>query len=116
MSTSIDLPRFENTVRKLYTASPFSVEEVIAIFEYYFLMYSMYRGEEHPPLRAGQVLDIMKRMPFVDVGGGADVELIPEQYPGMIARYFNTRFPGCDYRINHFFSGRVREMRMWEGM
>lgn len=32
----------------------------------------------------------------------------------MIDAYFETEFYDCNYRINHFFSGQIRELRFYE--
>lgn len=47
-------------------------------------------------------------MPFCD-----DIPILPEDYPEMIDAYFNAGLH-TDYNINHFFSGMVREMRLYE--
>ena len=87
----------------------YTLDNVIAVIDYYFSSYRDQRGEPHPPLKIGQYMRIIDVMPTID---GMEVE--PESYPALIDAYFKTYFPNCDYRINHFFSGRIREMRFYE--
>ena len=44
--------------------------------------------------------------------GGSLEPLAPEDYLDLIDLHFKTRYRNCDYNINHFFSGRIREMRL----
>lgn len=65
-------------------------------------------GKEHPYLKPQQVREIIKCMPVCE-----DMEIESEAYPAMIESYFNTDF-NADYNINHFFSGAIRLMRMYD--
>ena len=38
----------------------------------------------------------------------------PDAYPLLIQLHFKTSYRRCDYNINHFFSGRIRELRLYE--
>ena len=42
------------------------------------------------------------------------MDIDPDCYEDMIDRHFRTRYRNCDYNINHFFSGRIRELRFYE--
>lgn len=96
--------------------SPYTFNEVLDVFEYFFNAYENATGEAHPPIKKEQIARIIKVMPFYDevpnASGCADI--IPEAYPVLIDKYFETPFRNCNYRINHFFSGDVRTLRMYE--
>ena len=93
---------------------PYSVDDVLAVFAYFFDAYAAEIHQPHPPLKKEQILRIIEQMPFVDIHHGNVADLDADAYPVMIDRYFRTPFRNCDYRINHFFSGQIREMRFYE--
>lgn len=96
-------------------AQTFSLEECLAVFRYFFTGYQTHTGEAHPPLKKEQITAIMEKMPYTDdseMHGAFDID--PESYEPLIDRYFQTPFDGCDYRINHFFSGDIRTNRFYE--
>lgn len=95
---------------------PYTKDEMLNVFAYFFDSYSCRFGQEHPPLRREQIRRIIQRMPFFDDHRGRDVDLDAEYYPALIDSYFATPFRNCDYRINHFFSGRVREVRFYDAI
>lgn len=102
---------FERIVTKQYnsfTDFPYTLNDVLCIFNLYLDTYRAYTGREHPFLKPQQVRDIIFKMPFCD-----DIPIFPEDYPEMIDAYFNAGLH-TDYNINHFFSGMVREMRLYE--
>lgn len=41
-------------------------------------------------------------------------DISPDAYYAMIDQHFATKYKNCDYNINHFFSGKVRELRFYE--
>lgn len=86
------------------------------MFEYFFEAYEEETGEVHPPVRREQIQRIIQIMPYYDktgtVAGYADIEA--DDYPVLIDAYFRTPFRNCNYRINHFFSGAIRTLRMYE--
>lgn len=98
--------------------SPFSLEEVLDIFYYFFSGYEEAIGEAHPGIRRDQIRQIIEIMPYSSRdGAGFDSKVIdfsPDDYPYMIDAYFATEFAYCNYRINHFFSGQIRELRYYE--
>lgn len=111
-----DFDKFSGIAASVYTDSPYSLAEVLDVFRYYFEQYETYTGAAHPPIRAGQIGRIIAEMPYID---GADksqrgTEIDPDCYPPMIDQHFQTRYRRCDYNINHFFSGRIRELRFYE--
>ena len=94
----------------------YTLQEVLDVFEYFFDSYEAVTGEVHPPIRKEQIAKIIKAMPFYDevpnASGYADI--VPEAYPVLIDKYFQKPFRNCNYRINHFFSGDIRTLRMYE--
>ena len=117
----MDFERFSEIVRKQWAILneevgrlPYTVENYLGVFRCFFDTYEQFRGESHPPLKAEQVRRIMLAMPYVVYNGEVD-DVPPDLYPYLIWRYFNTQYR-ADYRINHFFSGRVREMKFYESM
>lgn len=117
----MDFERFERIVRKQWAIlnqegsfSLFSVDDCLKVFRCFFDTYEQFKGALHPPLKAEQVRRIMIAMPYVVYNGEVD-DIPPDLYPFMIWRYFNTQYR-ADYRINHFFFGRVREMKFYECM
>lgn len=65
-------------------------------------------GREHPYLKPQQVREIIERLPICE-----DMYIEAEEYPTLIESYFNTDF-NADYNINHFFSGTIRLMRIYD--
>lgn len=104
--------------------SSYKLPEVLRVFRYYFETYELLSGSPHPAISIQQIANIIDKMPMVsgveeeDEEGNIqllDVELTPEDYELLIDQHFNTKYKrGCDYNINHFFSGRIRELRYYE--
>lgn len=121
----MDKKRFRQITEKAYnrmedTVNRYSLEEYIAIFEHFFSRYAEKRGEDHPPVGCGNIRRIMERMPYMgapdeSIGGRNMFDYTADMYSAIVNQYFRTRFfPGCDYRIFHFMSGNVRELRLYE--
>lgn len=121
----MNLRIFRMTAKKAYdsmedTVNRYSLEEYIAIIEHFFSRYAEKRGEDHPPIGCENIRRIMERMPYTgapdeSIGGRDMFDYTADMYPAVIDQYFRTRFfPGCDYRIFHFMSGNVRELRLYE--
>lgn len=107
--------------------NPYTLPECLEVFRLYFQTYEKYMGHPHPPIRASQIARIMQDMPFL---ARPDPELMkwlkencnynpvsdidPDTYPLLIQLHFKTRYRRCDYNINHFFSGKIRELRQHE--
>ena len=96
---------------------PYTLNEVLSIFRYYFDTYRAYMGRDHPFLKSEQIRkiiepqqagEIIERLPFCE-----DMYIEAEEYPTLIESYFNTDF-NADYNINHFFSGSIRLMRIYD--
>ncbi len=104
---------FERIVKKQYSqidTLPYTLNEVLSVFEYYFSCYRYYIGREHPYLKPEQIRRIIEEMPYCD-----DVDIEPESYGMIIDSYFQTYFDS-DRNINHFFSGQIRKMRIYENL
>ena len=91
----------------------YGLDEVLYVFRAYFAAYERYMGKPHPPIKSGQIRWIIEAMPTIDTPYDT-VDISPEDYPGLIERYFQTDYPCSDRNINHFFSGRIREIKYLE--
>lgn len=114
---NFDFDRFSRIVTSVYNSgNPYSLEEVLEVFRCYLQEYETHTGHSHPPLRASQVARIIQDMPWLDdAGKGSTVaDIVPGCYPAIIEQHFNTKYRRCDYNINHFFFGRIRELRYYE--
>jgi len=107
--------------------NPYSLEECLGVFRLYFQTYEEYMGKPHPPIRREQIARIMEVMPFLarpdpafrqwlkEVCNYTPVsDIDPDMYPLLIRLHFKTKYRHCDYNINHFFSGKIRELRLHE--
>ena len=113
-----DFDWFTRLVKQVYPEEHeglYNLNETLAIFGYFFSAYERYMGMQHPPLRTDQIERIICAMPSIPGESYDDVFCPdPEEYELMIDRYFETDYGRCDYRINHFFSGRIREIKYYE--
>ena len=108
-----DFERFIIAAKLAYrrcSSCAYSFEEVLQVFQYYFETYELIFGEAHPMISIDQITRIIAKMPFVS----DDSIIAPEDYKIIIDQHFITNYQHCDYIINHFFSGRIREMRYFE--
>ena len=111
-----DFERFTISAKLAYRRcgeGAYSLEDVLHVFQYYFETYEMIFDEAHPAISIAQIARIIDRMPFI-FDGGKMIDISPDEYETIIDQHFNTRYKNCDYNINHFFSGRIREMRYYE--
>lgn len=92
----------------------FTLDEVLAVFKYYFERFEDTFGEVHPNIRMSQIKELIERMPYIDDEHGRTQDLDPESYQDMIDQHFRTQYRNCNYRINHFFSGSIRTLRYYE--
>lgn len=114
-----DFQTFSAFAAKAYKelgGSPYTLDEVLSVFHYYFEKYEQYSGEPHPHIRLEQIKRIIHVMPYMsqDFPSGAGSDLDADCYPILIDQHFQTEYQNCDYRINHFFSGSIRELRFYE--
>lgn len=115
-----DFDHFTNIAVRAYSdeEEEYSIEQALEVFRYYFDKYEEYTGKPHPPIRRNQIKKILREMPcvFLENRGGTYEEVSPEEYRAMIDQHFKTEYRNCDYNINHFFSGRIRENRYFEAL
>lgn len=121
-----DFDSFTRTVKLAYRrcgGSSYTLPEVLQVFRYYFETYELIFEQPHPFVNVSQTAGIIEKMPVVSDEEDADeegqhnidVDLTPEDYEFLIDQHFSTKYKrGCDYNINHFFSGRIRELRYYE--
>ncbi|MDD6090525.1 MAG: hypothetical protein PUB77_07700 [Clostridiales bacterium] len=111
---------FENMIReeyrKLPDKHPYSEDQCVDILFYFFGAYRATRHEEHPYIKRVQISRLLGKMPFFNESGTplSGEFIVPEAYPALIVAYFSTHYPNCNYHINHFFSGRIRELKYLE--
>lgn len=82
----------------------YNYDMICIIFFIYFNLYKRKFGKDHPPLKIEQIKKIILSMP----------DITPEQYPEIIKRYMDTEYKNCDHNVNHFFSGNIRMLRVYE--
>lgn len=112
-----DFDKFKMVAANVYPGdTAYSFDDAMSVFRYFFEKYEEMTGETHPPIRASQIVRICRDMPYIDHQGNGSIcpDIDPCDYPVLIDKYFQTPFDNCDYRINHFFSGRIRELRFFE--
>ena len=112
-----DFDKFSMITASVYPQSnPYSREDALSVFHYYFEKYEDFTGHPHPPIKAAQIKRLCECMPFLDCEGigGSIADIAPDCYPVLIDKYFATKFRNCDRNIHHFLSGRVRELRFFE--
>lgn len=123
-----DFDSFARIAARVYHEdNPYTLSECLEVFRLYFQTYEEYMGRPHPPIRAEQVDNIMQIMPFLKqpdpeimkwmketYGRDPGMDISQDLYPLLIQLHFKTRYRRCDYNINHFFSGKIRELRLHE--
>lgn len=109
-----DFDKFTEIAANVYSGGVYSLEDALNVFRCFFARFEVFTGEAHPAIKKGQIAELMAAMPYIDGRRSGLCDIEPEAYPEIIDRYFETPFRDCNYRINHFFSGRVRELRMQE--
>ena len=118
-----DFDRFTVSVTLAYRrcgGSSYTLPEVLRVLRYYFETYELIFDEAHPAISIQQIANIIDKMPVIsdedeDGRRSVDVDLTPDDYEFLIDQHFNTKYQsGCDYNINHFFSGKIRENRYYE--
>lgn len=111
-----DFNRFADITASVYPGGAYSLEDVLSVFRYYFERYEEHTGKPHPPIKADQIVRICQIMPYLcaENEGNCCEDVSPLDYPALIDRYFATKYRNCDRNINHFFSGRIRELKFYE--
>ena len=114
-----DFETFTRIVRRVYPhGNAYSLQQALSVFYAYFQRYEQRTGRAHPHIRGEQIRAIVEKMPYLDGESmpGRSIELAPEDYPALIEQHFQTEYRHCDWNINHFFSGRIRELRFYEAL
>ena len=111
-----DFEKFSNITASVFPDGPYSLEEALSVFHYYFRKYEEHTGHPHPPIKASQIVRIVQDMPWICEAdkGGVYSDVTVYAYYAMIDQHFATKYKRCDYNINHFFGGRIRELRFYE--
>ena len=115
-----DFGRFTTSVKLAYrrcNGSSYSLDDVLRVFLYYFETYELVMNKAHPTLTIEQIANIIDKMPFVldeEHEKRGMIDISSDEYRAMIDQHFITKYRNCDYNINHFFSGRIRDMRYYE--
>lgn len=114
--TTFDFEKFANIAASVYPQSEYSLQDALRVFRYYFEQYEKHLGTPHPPIRASQIVRICQDMPYIsqEDRGGYCEDVSPDDYCAIIDKHFSTHYRHCDYNINHFFSGRIRELRFYD--
>jgi hypothetical protein len=95
---------------------PYSFQDILFVFGKYFALYEKFLGREHPPItNVKQIQRIILAMPTIEDENGEAFDILAENYPDLMMQHFWTDYAeGCDYNINHFFSGKIRYYRYME--
>jgi len=92
--------------------------DVLKVFEWYFQAYEDLFQRSHPNIRSEQIQRIIEAMPACELTGIDHIGIDPMEYKTLISQHFGTEYNrgkgGCDYNINHFFSGNIRALRYYE--
>lgn len=113
----LDFQRFSRIAASAYNqGNPYTLDQCLEVFRCYFQTYEEYIGRPHPPIRREQIARIMREIPWVaaEDRGSYFADIEPEIYRLIIDLHFKTKYRNCDYNINHFFSGKIRELRLHE--
>ena len=92
----------------------YTLDETLGVFDYYFSRYELTLKIPHPNIRVRQIEHIIRVMSFVYDVHGEYPDIDAEYYPAMIDKHFATEYRDSDYNINHFFSGNIRALRLYE--
>lgn len=60
-----DFDKFAQITESVYPQTPYTLEESLSVFRYYFEKYEEYTGRPHPPIRASQIVRVCQDMPFI---------------------------------------------------
>ena len=116
-----NFPLFKALATKAYKnvgGSTYPLEDVLYVFEYYFYDYERFTRRVHPNICMSQIERIIEAMPQADDEVHIFFDIDPYDYATLIDAHFKTEYNigcgGCDYNINHFFSGNIRTLRYYE--
>lgn len=83
------------------------------LIEYYYRLYRRIFASDHPRLKAEQLERAYETIGAV-VEEFAITDFDEEQVYSIVHQYFQTQFPNCDYRLNHFASEEIIRNRIYE--
>lgn len=112
-----DFETFSRLVDKVYKEEgPYRRDDILEVFYCYFQRYEEETGRPHPNICLDQIRSIIRLMPYLslETSGSYLADIEPFVYEALIDQHFKTKYRHCDYNINHFFSGRIRELRFFE--
>ena len=83
-----DFDKFADITASVFPGGPYTLDEALGVFQYYFEQYEAYTGRPHPPICASQIVRIIRDMPWIEQAdrGSAYADIPPESYPPMISR------------------------------
>ena len=115
ITMQFDFKKFQAIAKHAYPqSSQFNFDECMSVFKSFFERYEEYIGVPHPPIKASQIQRFCLDMPYIFDNLGRTTDLEPADYPAMIDDYFATmRTTRVNANINHFFSGRIREIAFY---
>lgn len=107
---------FDRLVASVYRQEDtWPLESYIHVFHKFFDEYDATFAEPHPHISRANIRKLMDEMPWLTLAErGVSEPLNLDSYDAMIERYFEIDWENCDYNINHFFSGQIRELRFYE--
>ena len=81
-----DFDKFADITASVFPGGPYTLDEALDVFQYYFEQYEAYTGAPHPPIRAVQIERIIREMPYIDETDKANstMDIDPDCYEDMI--------------------------------
>ena len=80
-----DFDKFADITASVFPGGPYTLDEALGVFRYYFEQYEAHTGRPHPPICASQIVRIVRDMPWIEQAdrGSAYADIPPESYPPM---------------------------------
>ena len=89
----------------------YPLDSYVDVFMYFIQKYRRVKGYPHPRMTKETIKWICSNL-WTDLEGN---DYLPEQYPELIDRFFDTKFAdGCNYSMRFFMSGKIRHNRLQE--
>ena len=60
-----DFEKFSNITSRVFPDGAYTSEEALTVFRYYFQRYEECTGRVHPPIKASQIVRIIRDMPYI---------------------------------------------------
>ena len=89
-----DFEKFEDIAASVYPETPYSFEESMSVFKYFFSKYEQVMGYPHPPIKANQIVRICQKMPFIscEEKGGSIADVDADEYCKPISTLIRRSF------------------------